>query len=268
VTVRACPFCSEQIHPNAVKCVHCGEPLPPPPAAKKSRGQDEDLSAVLGWTFEDPNWIAKVGIGTVCIIFGGLIIPFFILEGYKLRIARQQLRAPGATPMPEFDDLGELILDGLKMFCNMLVISFGFVLAAAILVGGGAALDMAVSGQVGPFLALAVVLCYAGLIFGSLGFAFLIPAIEIEFLETGSPLSVLHVRSMWRRISKRPGDYFIMFAYHFLASLIGQFLQFLLCAPLAWAFFTQGCIVGRFLAQQRVKDGAKELDDPAPKDWS
>lgn len=264
--MRACPFCSEELHPNAVKCVHCGEPLPGG-APAKPRTSNDDLSAVLGWAFEDPNWIAKLGIGTVCLLFSGFLIPFFILEGYKLRIARQQLRAPGATPMPEFDDLGELILDGLKMFCNLLIFALGVIVAGGVLVGGCVALDFGASGQPGPFTALAVFVVYIGLILGSIVFQFFLPIVEIELLETGSPASILHVRSMWRRVMRRPGDHFVLCAYAFLASLIGQFLQFLLCAPLAWAIFTQGAMIGRFLAQQRAKDAARDLDAP-PKDWS
>ena len=93
-----------------------------------------------------------------------------------------------------------------------------------------------------------------------LAFTYLTPAIELEYLETGSPLAALHLGALWRRVTVRPGDYLLLFIYHFVTQMIGGFLAILLYAPVTWSLYTQGAILGRYLAQQRAKDAALGLD--------
>lgn len=253
--MTTCPFCSEEIAEAATKCHHCGEGLTPKPA----RGGD-DLSEVLGWVFKDPDWVVKIIIGTACMLAFCLFVPLFALQGYKFRIARQQQRAPGATPMPAWDEPGALIWDGLKEFVSLLLAVFVMLFGLGLVFGLGVALDLLTSGKPGPFTALFGIVAYIGIFVFSLGFSFVVPAIELEFLETGSPFSSLHLGSLWRRITVRPGDYFLLFIYHFVAQMIGGFLAILLYAPVTWSLYTQGAILGRYLAQQRAKDAALGLD--------
>lgn len=253
-----CPYCSEEVAADAQKCRHCGEPL----VAKKVDRSTDDLSQVMGWVFEDPNWVVKVVVGTASLLLGCFLvfIPVFALSGFKLRIARQQRRAPGATPMPEWDDWGSLIVDGLKEFACMVSASLMLVGALTLLGLAGVALDLLLTGKPGLFTAITVGAAYLGLILGALVFSYFVPAIELELLETGSPFSAFHFGSIWRRVARRPGDYFLMFIYHFVVQMIGGFGAFLLYAPVVWGMYTQGAILGRFLAQQRVKDAALGLD--------
>ena len=92
----------------------------------------------------------------------------------------------------------------------------------------GLALDLLTTGQPGLFTGITVGLAYLGLIVGALAFSYIVPAIELELLETGSPLSAFHFGSIWRRVTRRPGDYFLMFVYHFVVQMIGGFGAFLL----------------------------------------
>lgn len=256
--MKPCPFCSESIEPTAVKCRHCGESIPD---ATKPRVQGDELTETLKWAFEDPDWLKKLFIGVACVFLGGFLclIPLFALMGYKVRCMRQQARAPGATPMPEWDDVGTLIVEGLKFWFGSFLLGMGMLLFLAVLVAGGVGLDMATSGQPGPFMAIGIVVGYGGIIIMALLMTYLVPAIEVEFLLTGSPIASLHFRSLWRRVTTRPGDYFMLFIYHFIAGMIGGMLAILLYLPFVWSWYTQGAIVGRWVAQQRAKDAALGL---------
>ncbi|MCO5171805.1 MAG: DUF4013 domain-containing protein [Planctomycetes bacterium] len=252
--MTACPFCSEPIEAGAAKCPHCGETL-----VERPRQAPEDLSQVFSWMFEDPQWVLKLVIGTACMLFSCLLLPMLAVTGYKLRIARQQARAPGTTPMPEWDDPGTLVLDGLRALVSFLSLASLLFLGLGLLVGVGVLLDLASAGQVGPFTAIFGVAAYAGVIGGSLGITVLVPAIELELIETRSFFASLHVRSLWRRVATRPGDYLLLFIYHVVTNMIGGALAFLLYAPVTWAMYTQGALLGRYLAQQRAKDAALGL---------
>lgn len=254
--MSTCPFCSEGVADAAEKCPHCGETL----TERPSKQQGDDLSEVLGWVFKDPSWIVKVVIGTACIFTSCLFLPMFALQGYKFRIARQQRRAPGATPMPEWDDPGQLIFDGLKAFISMFLAVLMIFMVLGGVVGLGFGLDIAVSGKPGPFSVILAMAAYLGFFVTMLVFSYAVPAIEMEYLETGSPFAALHLGAVWRRITVRAGDYFLLFIYHFVTQMIGGFLAILLYAPVTWSLFTQGAILGRYLAQQRAKDAALGLD--------
>lgn len=256
MSTTPCPFCSEDLPEGAAKCHHCGEALGERPSARPS----DDLSEVLGWVFKDPNWVVKIVIGTACLFLSCLFVPLFALQGYKLRVARQQRRAPGAVPMPEWDDPGALIVDGLKEFVCVFLVVMLMLMGLGVVVAAGIGIDVATSGQPGPFTALFAMLAYVGIFVFALGFNYVMPAIELELLETGSPLSSLHVGAIWRRITVRPGDYFLLFIYHFVTQMIGGFLAILLYAPVTWSLYTQGALLGRYLAQQRAKDAALGLD--------
>lgn len=256
--MSTCQYCSEEVEPAATKCRHCGEPL----VARKPEKSTDELSQVIGWVFEDPNWVVKIVIGTASLLFGCFLfmLPLFALSGFKFRIARQQRRAPGATPMPEWDDFGALILDGLKEFVCMFSAGMMLVCGLGVLAGLGLAVDLLLTGQPGVFTAITVGAAYLGLMLGALTMTYFVPAIELEFLETGSPLGAFHFRSLWRRVTNRPGDYFLLFIYHFVVQLIGSFGAILLYAPVVWGIYTQGALLGRYLAQQRVKDAALGIE--------
>lgn len=254
--MSTCPFCSEDLPDGAAKCHHCGEAL-----SQRKQKQGDDLSEVLGWVFQDPNWVVKIIIGTACILTSCLFfIPMFALQGYKFRIARQQRRAPGAAPMPEWDEPGALIVDGFKEFVSMFLAVLSIMLGLGMVVGAGFAIDLALTGKPGPFALILGMAAYAGFFVTMMAFTYFVPAIELEYLETGSPFAALHVKALWRRVTTRAGDYFLLFIYHFVTQMIGGFLAVLLYAPVTWSLYTQGAILGRYLAQQRAKDAALGLD--------
>jgi hypothetical protein len=164
--------------------------------------------------------------------------------------------------MPEWDGWGELIVDGLKLTCNMMIVGLGLACVVGLVIGAGVGVGFltGTAGKPNPlFITLGILFGELVGIGGGLALSYFMPAIELEYLLTGSPVAVLSVGRVWRRVSVRAGDYFMLFIYTFVVQLIAQFTAILCYLPLPWAMYTQGCLVGRFIAQQRAKDAALGL---------
>lgn len=256
-----CPFCAEPLDQADTKCKACGEAVVKRQTVL-SGGDPIDPTQVLGWAMKDPNWIQKGLIGMACIFGSVLLLPFAALLGYKLRCARQQLERPGAEPMPEWDGFMDMAVDGLKLLASMLLVTFVFMFVFGLFIALMVGLDFATTGKPGPFTAVGGMIAYFGLIGFSMIFQIaILPAIELEYLETGSITSSLHLGALWRRMTTRLGDYLTMAVVYFLIGMVAQLVGMVLCLigiyfTMPVGMYTQGALLGRYLAQQRVKDAA------------
>ncbi len=268
--MTSCPYCAEPLPAaDLEKCPLCGERL----VAKAAAGPQGDavaeyeLGRVLGWATRDPEWLSKVLIGAACMLGGFLVLPTLAMLGYKLRVARHQREHPGATPMPAWDDWGALIADGFRLWVATVLPGLAVGLAAGVLLSavGGVVFLVASSGggQGGggppPGLQLAFMLgvfaFYGFIIVLSLLLMYVMPAIELEYLETESVLSGIRLGALWRRIASDPVEYLVMFVYHYLLQLIGSlgaiacFVGMFFTVP--WFLMTDGALLGRYLAKKR-----------------
>lgn len=256
----ACWFCGEALDAGAERCRHCGELLVEgarPAGAAAPRGRDPwDPGELLRWTFDDPEWVKKIALGALCLLGSCLVAPMWLFMGYRLRIAREQRARPGA-PMPDWSDPGELLAEGLRLWLAMLLL-VGLLLAGfGAIVGVGLAVDLLTTGRPGPGLALAGVAAYGLILFGSLALQYVLPAIELEFLETGSILSAVRFGSLWRHVSTDATDYLVLFIYVFALGMLASF-GVVACYvgmffTIPWAQFTGACAVGRFAARRDAR---------------
>lgn len=86
------------------------------------------FSDSLGYPSKNLKRVAVLGIS---FLFSILIIPFFIMLGYALRVMRKSIEEE--TEPPAFDALGAMIVDGLRYLVAMI----GYFLIPMILMGGG-----------------------------------------------------------------------------------------------------------------------------------
>lgn len=102
-----------------------------------------------------------IAIGGVLGLLSFLIIPTFLLLGYGARVLRAAAADPETETTPEFDEWGELAVDGLKLFVVGLayllvpMIIFGFTaggLVVAILTGSQSLTAAAIFGALGGFV--------------------------------------------------------------------------------------------------------------------
>ncbi len=88
---------------------------------------DEIISESIRYPTSD--W-GKVLILGVIIIISFLIVPIFLVYGYLFRILKATLA--GLNELPEFDELGEMFVDGLKVFVVGIVYAIPVIIIALI----------------------------------------------------------------------------------------------------------------------------------------
>ena len=82
----------------------------PPPATPASI----DFGRSFTFTSEDPEWVSKILIGGVFVLACSLLVGVPFVLGYFSRTLRNVV-AGLARPLPDWDDLGGLFNEGLRL---------------------------------------------------------------------------------------------------------------------------------------------------------
>ena len=112
------------------------EPPPPPPPAPPAP-ERFDLGRLFTFAFRDPKALSKFVIGSLMVV----LIPLFglgllALLGFGVRTVRGALRGE-EHPMPDWDDFGGVLVDGIKAFGVIAGYTLAAVLMGLVLVAIG-----------------------------------------------------------------------------------------------------------------------------------
>ncbi len=165
-----------------------------------------DIGKALTFMTEDPRWKEKLGIGTgVLVISLALsialvgVLGFFIVIGYCIRMM-QNVRDGVEHPLPEWDQWGEDLTRGFKLFVTHLVWALPIIVLTIPMIIGGILTDSGSdAGEVFGGLILACSLC---MVFAySIFVALAMPGITIAFAENEDIMSGLQVTNIfnWTR---------------------------------------------------------------------
>lgn len=106
-----------------------------------------DFGKAFTFMFEDPNWLSKLGIGTLVGLFGIIFMPFLIglipiiiLFGYALDTLRNVMDGQ-KQPLPEWEDWGGFLLRGFRLLAAIFVWALPAILASIPLGLGSALAD-------------------------------------------------------------------------------------------------------------------------------
>ncbi|QIB74772.1 DUF4013 domain-containing protein [Halogeometricum borinquense] len=187
------------------------------------------INESLNYLRNDEDWVKTVLIGGILSLLGVLIVPTILVAGYLVRVIRRTMH--GVEEPPEFDDWGDMAVDGLKAMVIAFIYGFIPALIASVLVGG-AIFTMIAGGSAesGGLFAVGSVVALLGLLVPfvlGLVAAYIIPAAIANFAETdqfGKAFSVGDLRSVL--VS---GKYFTAwvsgFAVIFVAGLVVSILN-------------------------------------------
>ena len=145
-----------------------------------------DIGKSISFVFDDERWVGKIGIGALVALLSFLIIPIPLLVGYATGITRN-VKNGDATPLPEWDDWGQLFKDGLSIIVAQIVYTLPFWLLMCI--AGIATIGFGSLSEISEDAMAAGMMTTFGLV-GCLGFLFAIallflsPAIVVQYVRT------------------------------------------------------------------------------------
>jgi uncharacterized protein DUF4013 len=93
-----------------------------------------NLKKIFTYPFEDENWKKKLAIagGLTLASFIIPIIPWLALCGYMMKIIKQIVEGDGQPSLPEWEDWGSLILNGMKLTLQAFIFALPLILIISI----------------------------------------------------------------------------------------------------------------------------------------
>jgi hypothetical protein len=213
-----------------------------------------DFGRAFTYVSEDPEWLKKILIGGLfalaCMVLVG--IPFVL--GYFSRTLRNV--ASGTRPeLPEWDDLGGLFEEGLRLTAVYLVYTLGVILvlgvfAAALIVPG---LVASGSGRGGDALAavsaLGIVALYGVVMLVSLALGLYLPSALTRAALRGSVADGFAWRENFAFIKANLANYALSLVSYLVAGFLAQFGVLLCCVgvfPVAfWSYLVLASSLGQ-----------------------
>lgn len=168
-----------------------------------------DFAKAITYVFEDRRWLTKIGIAA-----GILLVPIlnFSITGYAVEIIRRLMRRESEV-LPEWDNLGQHFMDGIKLWVVGVVYSLPLLLLICLfllpiipqlLLGTQ---DEDIRNFLSGFGLLALVCGGLILFLYSLFLSFLYPAIMSQYASYNSIGACLRIGEIWKMIAQDVGGY-------------------------------------------------------------
>ena len=214
-----------------------------------------DFGRSFTFVTEDPEWVKKILIGGVFTLACALLVGLPFVLGFFSRTLRNVV-AGETRPMPDWDDLGGIFNEGLRLTAIYLLYALGIIaLVAAFgcavmlpfmaLSGGGGDLSDAfgVLGGVG------IVGAYGLLMVVCLALAVYLPAALARAAVRGTVADGFAWRETLGFIQANLGNYLISLVIYLLASFLSQFGILLCCVGVFPAAFWGYVVLAAALGQ-------------------
>ena len=243
----------------------------------------DTLQDVLGFPFEDENWVNKFVIGSVVVIASFLLlgIPYLALVGYGWQLRRKIINEGSEPKMPEWEDWGALLSDGLKgfavgfvyylplilIFCAGYAALFGLIIIPAEANGGDLEGPMAILPVIGVFGFIIAILIVMGL---GLALGLFVPVATSRVIATDQISAAFQFGQVWSIFKVNWGGFVMAFVIVLALSIALNFalqilqltiigcclFPFIIPAYSVYAILIQNALVGQAYrtAMQRLAE--------------
>jgi hypothetical protein len=215
-------------------------------------GGSIDFGRAFQFYFEDPDWLRKTLIGgglylaglIGLVLLGAGLLLIAMVSGYTMRVM-QRAYAGDPRPLPEWEDYGGLLRDGLKLMLLSLAYSaiFTGVPTVLILVLGAVAGAMD-SAAVHGLVALVSLLLWLVVMLLSLGLSVYMPSAIARMTLYQRLGAGFEFKENLALIRRNPANYFVAFLISILAGLAGGLGFILCCVGLFATAFWSACVFG------------------------
>ena len=229
-----------------------GAAAPPPPPVSVKPGSSIDFGQALRFFFQDPNWVQKLLIGSLFTILSMFLVGGIFVAGYASRLVRRTARGE-PYPLPEWDDLGGMFVEGLTaigaylLYLLPAVVGAGAVLIPVFVM---AARDSEPSPAfllvLVPLVLLATIVFFAVLLYFPAAFTRLAVAERFG--------AAFELEANWAFLKRNFSNYFLALAAFFVANFIAQFGIVLFCVGILPATFWSQCVGAYALGDVAYRD--------------
>jgi hypothetical protein len=214
-----------------------------------------DFGRSFTFVTEDPEWVKKILIGGVFTLACGLLVGVPFVLGYFARTLRNVV-AGEPRPMPDWEDLGGIFSEGLRLTAVYLVYTLGVV---AVMASLGCVLVlplMVLSGRgthaseaLGLLGGLGIAALYGLVMVVSLALAVYLPAALARAALRGTVADGFAWREALAFIRANLGNYLLSVVIYLLASFVAQFGIVLCCVGIFpavfWAYLVLAVALGQ-----------------------
>ncbi len=219
-----------------------------------------DFGKAFSYVFEDENWVTKVLIGAGMFLLGFLIIPLLIVVGYGVRVTRNVIEG-AEKPLPDWDDWGGFIKDGLMM--AIIFIGYAIPIFLLMILGG-------VFSALGNRGGAAAIFALIGFLFSciqfiySIALALILPGIVGRYAATGEIGAAFAVGEIFQSFKENVGLYLMAFVVYLVAQIVGS-LGMIACGigVLFTAFYSQLIVAHAYGQVYREAFGGGGTIEPA-----
>lgn len=225
-----------------------------------------DFGKAFTFMFEDPDWLRKLGIGTLVGLVGFLLlpiligfIPLIILLGYTLDTLRNV--ADGhERPLPEWQDWGGFLARGFKLFAAFFVWALPALLIVLPLSIGSALAEQNGS-EMGAIAALLIICSSCLMLLWVIFLTLLTPAVYVRVARTGRFAAAFEFSKLWTFTRDNLGNIIIAILLTWVAGLIAGLVAslgvialligVLITLPFAslWQYLVQAHLFGQIVNQ-------------------
>ncbi len=217
-----------------------------------------DFAQCLRFVIKDPEWIKKVLIGGLFTLLSCLIVGAFFVAGYWARLVKR-VAAGEARPLPDWDDLGGIFGDGLRIVGLYFIYTLGAGLIVGIPAGAGVLLLISAGaaagrsedagGAVAALGGLGLTGLYALFLILMLALSLYLPAAFVRVILKDDFGAGFAFRETLAFIRANLGNYALSLVLYLLASFVAQFGVLLCCVGVFPIAFWGYCVLGFALGE-------------------
>ena len=202
-----------------------------------------DLKEIFTFPFKDADARKYLLIGGLISVAGFFIpiLPYLLLYGYAVIIARQVLKGEEPHMVP-WEDWGEMLKEGAKLFGVRVVFSLPILIFAIPLMIGGIAMPIIVetmdSGSTDTFIALFTIIMMGSMciiIPLSIPLTVVIPAAEMHVVENNDFAAAFRFKEWWPILRANLGGFIVAFGIYYIVSMALAIVMQILTATLIFA---------------------------------
>jgi hypothetical protein len=241
-----------------------------PPAASSGQshaahgptpGPSLDFGRALSFFFQDPKWISKLLMGSLFTILSFVFVGGIFIAGYALRLIRRSSQGE-SYPLPEWDDLGGMFVEGLQAMGAYLahlfpVIVLMTVLMVPIVVAGNSPDDPS------PAMLLVTLPLMTLISLGMMAMLLYFPAALTRLAVDERMGAAFELGNNWAFLRRNVSNYLLAIVVFMVANFISQLGILLFCIGIIPASFWGVCAGAYALGEVALRDPENTAAKPA-----